>query len=448
MLETIREYALELLAASGEGEAAREAHATYFLDLAELAAPELRGPHYAAWQAQLLAEHDNLRAALSWLAEHGDHERFARLCVGLWRFWWSASFWQEGRQWLDRALGMLPEKESVEVILQTQLLLGAGWLWVGTSDFAGAEQLLNHSRILIDGAANPQHEADTYFALARAAYGQSNAVQAYEYMHAAFNAYRAVGDHYNAVETAEELGYLRYHLGDLTGARETGEEALALARALGHRRVAANALAQLGHLAMLRGEHALAEELLTEGLMVQRQVGDAHAISSGLNSLGELASQQGNYAQAETYWAEALELRQSIGDRRGASAMLLNLAGVAIAYGAHAQAAARCQEGLALARDLAYLQGIADGLFTAAMLSAATNRYAESAHLLGAAANLRETYQLIIWPEHEDAHIQLLDSIRVSLGEDGLAAALAIGAELTLEAALALTRVAVLQDGS
>ena len=72
MLETVREYAMEDLAASGEEDAVRRAHAELFLALAERAEPELTGPAQAVWLDRLEIEHDNLRAALAWSLEAGE----------------------------------------------------------------------------------------------------------------------------------------------------------------------------------------------------------------------------------------------------------------------------------------------------------------------------------------------------------------------------------------
>jgi predicted ATPase len=79
MLETVREYGLECLVSSGELERMQQAHAAYYLQLAEQAEPELRGTQQAMWFNRLKAEHDNCRAALGWAVEHGEVEIGLRL---------------------------------------------------------------------------------------------------------------------------------------------------------------------------------------------------------------------------------------------------------------------------------------------------------------------------------------------------------------------------------
>ena len=71
MLETVREFGLDQLAANNEEEEARNRHAAWYLDLAERVEPELLGPEQRWWCERLETEHANLRAALSWLTESG-----------------------------------------------------------------------------------------------------------------------------------------------------------------------------------------------------------------------------------------------------------------------------------------------------------------------------------------------------------------------------------------
>ena len=79
LLETIREYALERLADSGDWAQAHDRHAAYFLALAEPAAADLAEPGQLAWLDRLEIEHDNRWAAMSWLAGHGPLEQAVHL---------------------------------------------------------------------------------------------------------------------------------------------------------------------------------------------------------------------------------------------------------------------------------------------------------------------------------------------------------------------------------
>src|SRR5260370_31645024 len=97
MLETIREYALEKLEASGEAALTKRAHAAYCLVLAEEDTREQSGTGGAIWLERLTLENDNFRAALQWLTENGDAEWGLRLGAALFRFWEARACLTEGR---------------------------------------------------------------------------------------------------------------------------------------------------------------------------------------------------------------------------------------------------------------------------------------------------------------------------------------------------------------
>ena len=106
MLETVREFGLERLTASGEEATVRDAHADWCLAFAERAEPELAGPRQEAWFDRLETEHPNTRAALTWLRERGDAERGLRLASKLSWFWSSRGYLREARAWFDQFLAM------------------------------------------------------------------------------------------------------------------------------------------------------------------------------------------------------------------------------------------------------------------------------------------------------------------------------------------------------
>jgi hypothetical protein len=86
MLETIREYALERLADSGELEATGESHAMYSLALAEQGEPELFGHQQRLWVGRLMWDAENFRAALQWSQTHHRKEQLLHLAGNLGHF--------------------------------------------------------------------------------------------------------------------------------------------------------------------------------------------------------------------------------------------------------------------------------------------------------------------------------------------------------------------------
>ena len=132
MLETVREFALDELARSGEEDAVRRAHAEYFRALAERAEPELRGAGQVAWIARLETELPNLRAVLDWSLAGGDVETGLRLAGALYWFWFLRNHVAEGRTWFERARAAGREP----AVAAGKAALGAGMLAWRASEFA------------------------------------------------------------------------------------------------------------------------------------------------------------------------------------------------------------------------------------------------------------------------------------------------------------------------
>jgi predicted ATPase len=108
MLETVREFAQERLAESGENEAIERRHILYYMKLAETADQQTSGAHESAWQARIEQEHDNLRAALSSCLRRGYVEPGFRLALALWWFWLVRGHLSEGRERFGVLLARFP----------------------------------------------------------------------------------------------------------------------------------------------------------------------------------------------------------------------------------------------------------------------------------------------------------------------------------------------------
>jgi len=136
MLETIREFAGERLDEQPDAEEIGRRHAGFFLDRAERAEPELTGPDQPRWLDALEADHDNLRAAIAWAAEH-DLDVGLRMGGALWRFW---QFRGHLREAAERLEGLLERSGPWDQEARAKALEGAGGVTYWMGDFARARR--------------------------------------------------------------------------------------------------------------------------------------------------------------------------------------------------------------------------------------------------------------------------------------------------------------------
>jgi tetratricopeptide (TPR) repeat protein len=294
MLETIREYALEQLGASGESEVLRQQHAAYYLAVAELAEPELRGPEQIVWLKRLEQEHDNLRAALRWAAERGAAEVGVRLAAALWWFWWTYLV-TEGRTWLEDAL---TRSSGLPGVLRAKALKGAGWLAAVQSDYAAAQTLLEESLAL----------------------------------------FRKLGDIAGSAEVLHHLGFAALIQGDTVRARGLLEESLTLSRELRDNPHIAWVLHTLGEAVRLQNDVGQARMYQEESLALFRELGDKVSVAWAFTKLGYVAHQQGDAAQARKLHEQSLALMRELALPLGIAACLEGFAGVAELEGQPARA--------------------------------------------------------------------------------------------------------------
>jgi predicted ATPase len=124
MLETIREYALECLKASGEAEAVQRQQAIFFLRLSQEAEPKIRSAEQSTWRTRLEAEQDNLRATLRWTLSSQEVEMGLQLAGALLAFWRVSNQDREGRNWCEQVLA-LPGARA-RTVARAKVLLAAG----------------------------------------------------------------------------------------------------------------------------------------------------------------------------------------------------------------------------------------------------------------------------------------------------------------------------------
>jgi predicted ATPase len=169
LLETIRQFAFARLHEAGEAIAAHNRHLSYFVGLAELAEPRMRGPDALEVMDRLETEHDNLRVALAWSLEL-DGIASLRLSGSLAWFWWIRSYHTEARHWLGRALSASAESSSARM----KTLHGAGWLAHHQRELREARRLFEDSLAIARDLNDRWTVAWTLHGLGRVAYFEND----------------------------------------------------------------------------------------------------------------------------------------------------------------------------------------------------------------------------------------------------------------------------------
>jgi predicted ATPase/DNA-binding CsgD family transcriptional regulator/transcriptional regulator with XRE-family HTH domain len=281
MLETIREYALEQLEATGEAEAIRTRHAAHYLRFVEGLRSDLASDSQGSALDRLAAEHDNLKAVLDWCEAGGISKQ-------LWRF----------------RLGL----RVVEALW---------WFWEVRGHFAEGRRRLARARNWAAAIGQPLREATVLWAGGRFALFQGDYAQAQELLEGSLRIWQTHKSDSGVAFALMALGNLALAEGDACLGRARYEEALAIRRALGRNREISMSLAALGTEASRQGDHARAETLLAEGVALARTVGNSHLLHLLLLDAAHAALARGSTGTAYSLVDEAWVLARAIDYKLG-----------------------------------------------------------------------------------------------------------------------------------
>jgi predicted ATPase/transcriptional regulator with XRE-family HTH domain len=383
MLETIRDYALERLAASGEKEATLERHARYFLALAREAQPQLGKPDQKWWMNRLNLENDNFRAALGWsLAAGTDTALEIGLGTGeaLFDFWLRQGFVTEGKGWLKRLLVRLDPRlwpacnkvpDDDEALVQTLSL---------HHHVSSALSLLKGMGAL----SSQMHEVD----------------DARRYLGLGLALAKSVGDRSEEAHMLTRLGNLSNVLGDYGSAIRYFEDSLAIKRSMpgwDELNIAGTLSAYSWALAG-SGKSADALACEEESLAINRRLGGAEGVGRSLYGLAEITRRLGDYEATKRYAGQMLEIARDLGNLEGEAHALRVLGDVARVEGRLDEAQAYLTDSLGRFNSLEQQAGALDCI----------------AHLAQVAADRRDAYQAGVLAGAHLAHY-------TSIGEPQLA---------------------------
>ncbi len=318
MFQTIREYATELLEATGERDAVRGRHCRHFLALAERTyAAILNGEEPVSGFRLLERAHDNLREALSWAAHAGELELEVRLACALRQFWIVRGHLAEGRTFFERAVAAT---ETGDPGLRAQALMNGGPFLYRQGELARARAWWEEALALLT----------------------------------------ADGDLAGASRCAGELAAVAFSEGDLERSAAQYARAADGFAALGDRMRLGVVRANQAEVAAMQGDLGVAIKHAEESVDLARQVRDADGLALALHTLGRLVQRADDCSRVREVFSECLLCARDLGYREILANCVQAAAELTLAEAGDVEVAARLQTvaGQALARIGVRLQGL------------------------------------------------------------------------------------------
>ena len=443
MLEMTREYGQELLALCGETEAARQAHALYYLALVEQAAHAWEGPQHALWLGRLERDHDNLRAAMQWSLEQEEYgnrlEAASRFGEALRSFWQVRGYFREGRTFLE---GVLARSEGSLPSLRVKALNDAVFLAVSQGDHAWGEVLCQENLVRCRELGDGASVARTLYLLGWLALLKGNFAIAHARLSESLELSKEVGDKGGSLVSLFWLGEVVIYQGEYTRARAMFEQTLAMQRELGNKRGIAWSLFHLAWVRFLSASDILAvRSMLTEAGALFKEIGDMWGIAECSQLLGRLTLQQGDVVTAHALLEQSLTRFRELDNQRGIARSLSQLGDVAAMQQDWAKAR------MLYEKSLTEVQEASDKIETASCLErlagvvtaggASLTNVLWAAQLWGAAEALREMMGAPIPPVERTAYKERVVAARNTIGKRIFSSYWAKGRTMTPVQALA-----------
>jgi predicted ATPase/DNA-binding CsgD family transcriptional regulator len=323
LLQTVRQYGLEKLDASGETEAVHRAQTRYLITLAERGRAGLAGPEQARWLERLDAERDDLRAVLDRELSEAP-ETAGRVAGLLWPVWSRRGADQEARIRLERAVALAGQMTPA---VRVGVLTGAGVLAFLQCDYHLATTRLEGALRLNHELGDRRGVATVLQRLGSIAREQGRYDEARRQHERSQAVWEELDDRSGVAASLDYLGFVAWLEGDTARTEELGARALATFRATGEAQETAAALINLGAAASYAGDTGLARRRLDEALSISRQIGYQEGIAWSQHELAILARRGHDLPGAAALLRTSLRLHHELGDRWRAASVLEEVAG-------------------------------------------------------------------------------------------------------------------------
>ena len=320
MLETVREYARQSLAADEDAPTAFNRHVRYFCDLAEEALPHYTASDQVEWLARIECEHDNMRAAFVVCRNQPDlAETGLRLASALAPFWHVRGFLSEGRRRLAEAMSLCAENMSSHTWAAANN--GAGVLARSQGDFVSARQLCERALTTWENLDDKRRIASALSNLGLIAIDDGDYLRAKETLQRSLVIREELGDKPGIAISLVNLGVSAWYLGDILAVQSYYERALELKRELGDVQGVAICQKNLGDVFERKSDFSAAQSLYQESLRSFELLGDREYTASTLTSIGDIAQLKGDLSRARSLYKRSVIIYRELGNENEAGAI-------------------------------------------------------------------------------------------------------------------------------
>ncbi|MGA5047744.1 ATP-binding protein [Streptomyces arboris] len=311
LLESVREYGAEWLAAAGDTRRMRRRHRDWFLGLATWCELDWFSPRQAEVAARIDAELPNLRRAMECSMESPDEVHLAHHLAGsLWFYWAGCGRLSEGRYWLEHVL----EEPTPYDASRLKVLWVLGYVAVLQGDAVGAISALQECREEAERSGDATATAYAVHRTGCLAIVTDDPARAEELLREALGRYREIGElNSNVVMAQVELAMAVAFQGDLDAAADICEEVRELCEDHGERWALAYALYVLAYAALRRGLPERARRMLGECLSIGRTFDDLLATALSLELLALVTAVEGDAGEAAVLQGAAERIWPSVG---------------------------------------------------------------------------------------------------------------------------------------
>ncbi|MCO5218608.1 MAG: LuxR C-terminal-related transcriptional regulator [Thermomicrobiales bacterium] len=390
LLETMHIYARNLLDQSGECADMHVRLAAYCLDQTATLEHMLIGENQAAAIDAMDALQPNIRAAMVWLRDNGEGERYTRMACALFRYWRIRGILADAEYWLEP---VIKENWALSPATRAQALAVSGWIALERGRPEDAQHYAEQAITIATEIADARVLGQAWRVLSLVDNRLGNVQRATERMEQSLAWYRKANDADGIAGALNNLAILALDEGAWERVITLCEESTASFRELGNVHGASHSLDTMGiaQYELHRYDDAMRSTLAS--LKIDRAVGDARGLAVTLDHIGKIARAQGDLLGAWEAHAESVRYRTEVGDPRGL---------------------------------LVWLQAMAHWLVTAGRAELATR-------ILGAIEISRTSMNLPL-QQHESAdHAAIIEGCQRALGEDRFHVAIAKGRWASLD---------------